>query len=64
MDMSSNQIFYIVNPNKYILSQHGRQKKKKKNITFVLFIITCIIIDCSSLRIVCPRNLLYYVHEL
>ena len=28
MDMSSNQIFYITNPDKYILSQHGRQKKK------------------------------------
>ena len=27
--MSSNQIFYIANPDKYILSQHGRQKKRQ-----------------------------------
>ena len=62
MDISSNQIFYIANPNKYILSQHGRQKKK--DITFVLFIITCTIIGPKFcyLFIVVVVALLFYVH--
>ena len=36
MDISSNQIFYIANPDKYILSQHGRQKKKTLRLYYSL----------------------------
>ena len=34
--MSSNQIFYIANPDKYILSQHGRQKKETLCLYYLL----------------------------
>ena len=45
--MSSNQIFFIANPDKYILSQHGRQKKITKTLRLYYLLLHVLLLGQS-----------------